>query len=146
MSYLVCISIRASSQFEPCLFIFFSIVTHYIFYLIFYCIAFGTFFFFFFFGGRTGNGALCLQSRHSTAWPPVRFALVILEMGSYELFACAGLKLRSSWSQLPKEPGLQHELPVPSWFGHFLGMMPLCVLDNNPLYVHCSFLSMLLVF
>jgi hypothetical protein len=34
--------------------------------------------------------ALHLQSRHST--PPVCFALVILEMGSHELFAQAGLK------------------------------------------------------
>jgi hypothetical protein len=34
-----------------------------------------------------------LQSRHSTpkATLPVHFALVILEMGSHELFTCAGL-------------------------------------------------------
>jgi hypothetical protein len=42
--------------------------------------------------------ALLLESRHSTAraTPPVCFALVILEIGSPELFAQDGLELRSS--------------------------------------------------
>jgi hypothetical protein len=45
-----------------------------------------------------------LQSRYSTVWATllVHFALVILEMDSHKLFALAGLKLRSSWSQSPK--------------------------------------------
>jgi hypothetical protein len=40
--------------------------------------------------------ALSLQSRCSTAIPPVHFALVILEMGSLELFALTGLETLSS--------------------------------------------------
>jgi hypothetical protein len=45
-----------------------------------------------------------LQSRPSTAWvmPPVHFALVLLEMGSHELFAQAGRKPLSSPFQPPK--------------------------------------------
>jgi hypothetical protein len=41
-----------------------------------------------------------LQSRCSIAWatPTVHFGLVILEMGSCELFALGGLELWSSWS------------------------------------------------
>jgi hypothetical protein len=35
------------------------------------------------------------------------FALVILQLGSLNLFAQAGFKLWSSWSQPPKELGLQ---------------------------------------
>jgi hypothetical protein len=50
--------------------------------------------FFFFFFGVTGLEfrALNLQTRHSTpkATPPVHFGLVILEMGSYELFIGTG--------------------------------------------------------
>jgi hypothetical protein len=34
--------------------------------------------------------------------PPVNFALAILEIGSLELFAQAGLELRSFQFQLPK--------------------------------------------
>jgi hypothetical protein len=54
--------------------------------------------FFFFFGGTRGLEfelrASCLQSRHTTisATPTVHFALVILKMGSYELFALASLE------------------------------------------------------
>jgi hypothetical protein len=38
--------------------------------------------------------ASCLQSRHCTAWatPPVHFALVILEMRPFKIFAQANLK------------------------------------------------------
>jgi hypothetical protein len=45
-----------------------------------------------------------VPSRHSTAWatPPVHFGLVILETGSLQLFALAGLELWSSLSQPPK--------------------------------------------
>jgi hypothetical protein len=47
---------------------------------------------------------LHLQTRCSTTWttPPVHFALVILEMGTRELFAQAGLELWFSQSQPPK--------------------------------------------
>jgi hypothetical protein len=50
-----------------------------------------------------------LQRRCSTAWatPPVYFALVILEIGSHQLFAQADLEPRSSWSQRPRCLGLQ---------------------------------------
>jgi hypothetical protein len=54
----------------------------------------------FFFGVGLGFElkAWYLQSRYSTALaiPPVRFALVILEMGSPERFSQAGLKRRYS--------------------------------------------------
>jgi hypothetical protein len=48
--------------------------------------------------------ALGLQSRLSTAWttPPVHFTLLILEMGSQELFALANLKPQPSGSLSPK--------------------------------------------
>jgi hypothetical protein len=48
--------------------------------------------------------ALCLQSRYATTWATtlVNFALVILEMGSPELFSWAGLEQWSSQSQPPK--------------------------------------------
>jgi hypothetical protein len=66
-----------------------------------------SFFFFFFFVSiityfLVGLGfelrTWCLQNRHSTAraTPPAHFALLILEMGSQELFAWAGLKPQSS--------------------------------------------------
>jgi hypothetical protein len=45
--------------------------------------------------------AECLQNRCFTT-PPVHFALVILEMGPYKLFALAVLKLWPSRSQPPK--------------------------------------------
>jgi hypothetical protein len=50
-----------------------------------------------------------LQSKHSTSWvtPPVYFGLVILEMGSHELFPWAGLESRSSQFQSPKWLELQ---------------------------------------
>jgi hypothetical protein len=46
----------------------------------------------------------CLQSKPSMTWitTPVHFALIILEMGSPELFAWVGLKLWSSSSQPPQ--------------------------------------------
>jgi hypothetical protein len=49
-------------------------------------------------------GASCLQSRHPTAWatPVVHFALVILEMESFKLFAQTGLEPQYSESQPPK--------------------------------------------
>jgi hypothetical protein len=52
---------------------------------------------------------LCLQSRHSAAWAtfPVHFALVILEMGSQELFTWAGLEPQSSPYQPPRLLRLQ---------------------------------------
>jgi hypothetical protein len=45
-----------------------------------------------------GTGISCLQSRCSTTWstPPVHFALVILKMGSQELFARAVPKTQFS--------------------------------------------------
>jgi hypothetical protein len=45
---------------------------------------------------------LHFQSRHSTASPPVHFALVILGIGLQELFSQAGLKLQPSKSLPPK--------------------------------------------
>jgi hypothetical protein len=48
--------------------------------------------------------SLHLQSRHSTTWATalVHFALVILEMGSREVFVWAGFEPQFSWSQPPK--------------------------------------------
>jgi hypothetical protein len=63
---------------------------------------------FFFFFLLVGLGlklrASHLQSRCSTysSTPPVHFAVVILEMGSQELFGWAALKSWSSGSQPPK--------------------------------------------
>jgi hypothetical protein len=75
--------------------------------------SFGAFFF-----GRTGFElwAFSLQVRCSTAWtrPPVHFALVILEMESWELLAWVGFKPWSSWSQPPKLAritGVIHQCP-----------------------------------
>jgi hypothetical protein len=61
-------------------------------------------FFFFPMGQGFELRASHLQSRHSTTWAtlPVHFALVILEMGSWKLFAGADLETQSSWSQPPK--------------------------------------------
>jgi hypothetical protein len=61
-----------------------------------------------FFLGVVGLGfefrASHLQSRDYSPWdtPPAYFALVILEMGSHDLFAWAGLEQQSSLSQSPK--------------------------------------------
>jgi hypothetical protein len=54
--------------------------------------------------------ALVKQSRCSTAWAtsPVHFSLVILEMGSCELFAQAGFETWSSQSQPPRITGMSH--------------------------------------
>jgi hypothetical protein len=57
--------------------------------------------------------ALSLQSRHSTAWatPPVHFALVILKMGSCELFPPGWPQitiLLISASQVAKIAGRSH--------------------------------------
>jgi hypothetical protein len=54
MSYLVCISIRASSQFEPCLFFFYSYSLYILPNFLLYC--FWQFFFFFFFFLVVGLG------------------------------------------------------------------------------------------
>jgi hypothetical protein len=63
-----------------------------------------------------------LHSRPSTTWatPPVHFALVILEIGSHELFAWAGLEPRSSQSQPPKSLGLQAWATGTQLFSFFL--------------------------
>jgi hypothetical protein len=45
---------------------------------------------------------LAKQALYAGYFAPVHFALVIMEMGSQELFAQAGLKLQSSQSQYPK--------------------------------------------
>jgi hypothetical protein len=63
---------------------------------------FSIYFFFFLFLVRLGFEfrTPCLQSRNATAWatPPIHFDLVILETGSQELLALAGLELRFSWA------------------------------------------------
>jgi hypothetical protein len=62
--------------------------------------------------------------------PPVHFALVILEMGSQELFAQAGLELQSFRSQ----PGVNHQLlaKIESIFNIFLlSSSPLLLLVNK---------------
>jgi hypothetical protein len=67
---------------------------------------------FFLFGG-TGvwPQGFILENQVLYAWatPPVHFVLVILEMGSHDLFAQAGLKLLISASQLVRIIGVSHQ-------------------------------------
>jgi hypothetical protein len=55
-----------------------------------------------------------LQSRCSTAWsiPPIHFALLILEMGSHELFAQGWPETRISASQVARITSMSYWHPV----------------------------------
>jgi hypothetical protein len=69
---------------------------------------------FLFFGG-TGIELRTLHLQSSWVTPPVHFAVVILEMGSCEVFAHAGLQLWSSQSQPPQKAritGMNHWHPA----------------------------------
>jgi hypothetical protein len=60
-------------------------------------------------------GSLLLQSRYSSTWPTplVHFAVIILEVGSPELFAQAGLEPWSCWSCLPSRIiGMRYRHPT----------------------------------
>jgi hypothetical protein len=71
-------------------------------------------FFFFFDGSRVWRQGFILakQVRYHLSTPPVHFALVILEMGSLELFVWAGLEPWSFWisvSQVARITGANHQ-------------------------------------
>jgi hypothetical protein len=93
------------------------------------------FFPYLFFGGGTGDWTqgFTLAKQASTSWatPPVPFALVILEMGSQELFAQAGFKPWSSWSQ-PSQ--VARITAVSHWCPTFL-IFKMCFIMTF-LYVH----------
>jgi hypothetical protein len=72
--------------------------------------------------------ASSLQSRCSILWatPPVQFALIILDMGSGELFFWDGLQVRSSWFQPSGSWDYRHEPPASSsrWTSFFFFFSP----------------------
>jgi hypothetical protein len=82
---------------------------------------------YFLMGLRFELRVLCSQSRYSITWamPPVHFVLVILEMGSWELFAWAGLKQ----DQVARITSVSHQYPA-TFFFFFWHKVSLCRPDG----------------